>query len=264
MNVNKVAFIFLLASHALLSIDSKFEHPLRIEPASIYTKLRLDGAIAENHQLDTYQKDKNFSFEGEFKFLEYFSIKLNGGKTWYKTTDTQPISQWDRWNVAVKFAKESGSRDSRVVFGGGVRLFNKQIGEHPRAYVAPELYLIKPHISFGFGTSGFEVQLEGAFQTETNTKFKEGPKEEFRRYYQFGLSISQKLTESIRVFIETDYKEPYNKKVDLNTRAWYWYPGLSLSPYESGRIAISLQFPVSKQDYLYERGLKISYFHFFE
>lgn len=268
MNVNRFLSIslvlFFLLQISIIAQESKFEHPLRIEPASVYTKVRVDGSIAENHQLATYQKDKNLSFEGELKFLEYFSVKASGGKTWYQTTNTKPLNQWDRWNLGLKFAKESGSRNGRVVFGGGVRLFNRQVGEHPRADIAPDLYLVRPHLSFGFGFGDFELILEGAFQTETNRRFKEGPKEEFKRHYQGGLSISQRISDSFRLFIETEYREPYDKKVDLNTRGWYWYPGISFTPYEKGRITASFQFPVSKEDYLYERGMRLSFFHFFE
>lgn len=267
MNV-KLIYLFInfliFSAFPILGVDSKFEHPLRIEPASVYSKIRVDGSIAEGRQQNTYQKDKNLSFEGEFKFLEYFSVKGGGGKTWYQATDTQPINQWDRWNLGLKFATETGGRDGRLVFGGGVRIFNRQIGEHPRFDIAPDLYLVRPQLSFGFGVGDFEMIFDGSFQTETNSRFREGPKEEFRRHYQGGLSISQKISESIRIFVETEYREPYHKRIDQNTRGWYWYPGISIAPYDGGRITASFQFPVSKEEHLYDRGLRLSFFHFFE
>lgn len=255
-----LAYIFSFVVHAK---ESNFEHTLRIEPASVYSKIHLSGNVAENHSIDIYQKDKNLSLEGELKFLDVFSIKLAGGKTKYQETDQKPISQWDRLNVGLKFAKENGVKNNRVVYGSGIRIFLQESNQNPRTQNSPNLYLVKPHFSFGWGIGDFEIQTEFAFQTETNSKFKESAQEEFRRNYIFGLSVSYGLTDWFRLLFETEYLEPYQKKIDTNIGGWYAYPGFMLSLFENGRLGVSLQFPISKQDYLYERGLKISYIHYF-
>lgn len=244
--------------------DSNFEHTIRIKPASIYSKLHLYGNIAENHSVGIYQKDQNLSFEGELKFLDVFSLNASGGKSKYQETDKQPISQWDRWKLGFKFANESGNKNKRLVYGGGVDFFSKEMTQNPRTQNAPNLYLIKPHVSFGFGIEDWEFQAEISFQTETNSKFKEGPSEEFRRNYTFGLSTSYAISNWFRILLETEYLEPYQKKIDTKIRGWYAYPGFLISIYDMGRLGVSFQFSVSKQDYLYERGVKISYIHYFQ
>ncbi len=253
----------LLFAFVIHSKDSKFEHTLRIEPASLYSKIYLIGGVAENHSRGIYQKDKNLAFEGEWKFQDTFSVKLSGGISEYQETDQKTISQWDRWSLGLKFANEVEKKQNRFVYGVGIRIFTQELKQNPRTQNAPNLYLLKPHLSFGFGVGNFELQTEISFQTETNSKLKEEGLEEFRRNYTFGTSFSYQFLSWIKVLLETEYFEPYQKKVDTQIRGWYLYPGFLFFVYDSMRVGVSFQFPITKQDYLYERGVKISYLYYF-
>ncbi|MCB1177875.1 MAG: hypothetical protein KDK36_09880 [Leptospiraceae bacterium] len=255
--------LFSIFNNPLLS-EATFEHPLRTQPVAVYSKIRVDAGASENRQLETYERDANVSIEGEFKFLKFFSVKAGGGRTRYETTDAKTTQVWDRPYLGGKFGMIMGGDAFRFGFGGGVNVFNKQIGAHPRNEVAPDLYLVRPSLSMGMGIGTFEAILEGTMQTETNTAFKEGPKEEFKRNYEAALSLSLGIFDWMRLFAETRYYLPYDKKIDNLIQGWYVYPGISFNIYEMGRLSASFQFPVSKQDYLVERGVKISYFHFFE
>jgi hypothetical protein len=262
-NSKIIAILFLLMFAKSIFSEATFEHPMRVEPVAVYSKVRVDASAAENRQIGVYKRDTNLSFECEVKFLDVFSVKAQGGGTRYETTNEKTRATWDRPNLGLKFGMVHGGEGFRFGWGGGVRVFNKQVGQNPRNDVAPDLYLVKPHLSMGIGAGSFELILEAGFQTETNAKFRESPRQEFKRNYNFGLSLSFGVTNWMKVFLETQYIQPYDKKIDLNIRGWYAYPGVSFKIYETGRLTASFLIPVSKEDYLYEKGLKLSYFHFF-
>lgn len=256
-------FLYLFSLNLLLAGDSsQFGHPLRIEPAGIYNKIRLDGNYTERKNVSTFEKDRNATLEGEFIFLDNFSLKIAGGGTKYETTNSKSITQNDRWNAALKYARESGGSGFRFVWGGGVRVFNKQIGEGIRYDVAPDLYLVRPNLSMGFGLGIFEFQADLSMQSETNSKFREAENQEFRRFYQAGGLASVNLGD-LRLLLETEIREPYNKTIDSRSRFWNVYPGISYKIFDKTMVSISGQFPVNGEQSELGKGFRFSLFQFF-
>lgn len=261
----KLIFIFLYIvtfNFIIAGESSGFGHPLRIEPAGIYNKIRLDGNYTERKNGATFEKDRNASLEGEFIFLDNFSLKVAGGATRYDTTNSKTVSQNDRWNAALKYARESGGSGFRFVWGGGVRVFNKQIGENIRYDVAPDLYLVRPNLSMGVGLGIFEFQADLSMQSETNSKFREAENQEFRRFYQAGGLVSVNLG-SLRLLVETEIREPYNKTIDIRSRFWNVYPGISYKIFDQTMLSLSGQFPVNGETGELGKGFRFSLFQFF-
>jgi len=243
--------------------QSSFAIPLRVEPAAVYTKVRIDGQVSEKRDSNIYQREKVGYIEGEYKFLQYFSIKVGTTKSQWERSGSKTITQYDRLNVGLKFAREHQFSFGAFVWGGGVRWFDRQSKQYARDGVAPELYLVRPNLNFGLKIGSFEAIVDLQFQSETNRAFKENSQEEFRRYYQAGLALSYGVTDKLRLFAETEYRKPYNPVVDVNTKFWNVYPGLGYQIYKGGYLAVSGQLPVIPER-LMDRGIRISYFHVFE
>ena len=263
---NKVISVFgLLAFTIGIYADDKssFAIPLRVEPAAVYTKIRIDGQAAENREANVYEREKQGNIEGELKFLQYFSVKVGTTKSQWEKSGSKTLTQMDRLYAGLKFAKEHQLSFGSIVWGGGVKWFDQQSKKYARDGQAPELYLLRPNLNFGLKLGAFEAIVDLQFQTETNRAFKENPKEEFRRYYQSGLALSYGLTENFRIFAETEYRKPYNPTVDVHTKFWNVYPGVSYQIYNGGFLSASLQFPVIPERQM-DRGMRISYFHIFD
>lgn len=263
-NKNILALVLLAATFNLYGNDkSSFAIPLRVEPAAVYTKIRIDGQGEEDREKNIYERQLQGSIEGEFKFFEYFSIKAGTTKTRWEKSDAATLTQQGRLNLGLKFASEHKFSAGAFVWGGGVRWFDRQSKKFAREGVAPDLYLIRPNLNLGLKLWDFEVILDFQLQSETNRAFKENSQEQFRRYYQAGLALSYGLTENFRLFAETEYRKPYNSQIDTNSKFWNVYPGFSYQIYKGGFISASLQFPVMEER-LMDRGARISYFHVFE
>jgi hypothetical protein len=263
---NKLIAVFgLLASTYGIFANEKssFAVPLRVEPAAVYTKIRIDGQVSENRESNVYEREKQGNMEGELKFLQYFSVKVGTTKSQWEKSGSKTLTQLDRLNVGLKFAKEHQFSFGSIVWGGGVRWFDQQSKKYARDGEAPELYLVRPNLNFGLRLGAFEAIADLQFQSETNRAFKENSKEEFRRYYQTGLSLSYGLTENFRLFAETEYRKPYNQTVDVHTKFWNVYPGVSYQVYKGGFLSASLQFPIIQERQM-DKGIRISYFHIFD
>ena len=261
----KLSFIPLLINlyFPIFADDSsQFGHPLRIEPAGIYNKVRFNGSYTETRTKSSFEKDKNASIEGELIFLQKFSLKVNGGATKYETVGEKTVVQNDRWNTTLKFASESGGNNFRLVWGGGVRVSDKQKVENPRYDIAPDLYLLRPNLSLGVGFGIFEIQADLSMQTETNSKFKESNNQDFRRFYQAGGLFSAKFG-NLRLIAETEYRQPYDSKVDVRSRFWNVYPGISYNIFDKTMISLSAQIPVNGESGELGKGFRFSLFQFF-
>ncbi len=242
---------------------SSFAVPLRVEPAAVYTKIRIDGQVSENRESNVYEREKQGNIEGELKFLQNFSVKVGTTKSQWEKSGSKTLTQLDRLYAGLKFAKEHQLSFGSIVWGGGVKWFDQQSKKYARDGQAPELYLIRPNLNFGLKLGAFEAIIDLQFQSETNRAFKENSKEEFRRYYQSGLALSYGLTENFRLFAETEYRRPYNQTVDVHTKFWNVYPGVSYQVYSGGFLSASLQIPVIPERQM-DRGIRISYFHVFD
>jgi hypothetical protein len=258
-----IFFILFLGTLSIYSESSGFSHPLIVEPVGIYNKVRLDGQASDNRESNIYEREIKGSFEGEYKLGNYFSIKGNAGVKKFDSSKSASISNSDRYSLAVKFASEHGNSDFRFSWGATLRGYSMFKGQYPKSESSGDLYLIRPSLSFGIGIQKLEIISELSVQSETNSSFKEGPRQEFKRNYLAGLSFSYPLGDKWIFFLETEYKEPYEKKIDLKIRSWNSYPGLSYKLYSSGILSVSVQVPIQSDSYNWDRGMKISYFHFF-
>lgn len=244
--------------------NSKFAHPLQIEPVAIYNKLRLDASYWDNRDKNTYEQNKNVKLEGEYNFWNQFSVTSSIGRTNYKLTDSEPSNSYDRWNLGLKYGKIFDIGNSNLLVGGGIKLYDRKRGTSLNERENPEYYLISPNLGLGFKTGNFEIMSEFKFQTESNRNFKEGTLEEFRRFYQIGIAPSYAISSQTRGFLEFEYREPYDKIVDTKTRYFNFYPGVSYNTENIGTFSLSLQVKLlSKEESSIDRGIKFSYFYFF-
>ncbi|MCE9501938.1 MAG: hypothetical protein K8R21_15770 [Leptospira sp.] len=267
---DKLAFtlIILLSVPAIYSDGnttmSSFSHPLRIQPAAVYTKVRADAVADENRDGTSYSRDRAMRIEGEYKITGTISVNSSMGQTLFEKSKSEPIRENDRLNLGMRYAKEVPLPFGTIVFGGGLQLFNARSDKAPKRDTEnPTLYLVRPQASFGLRMGSFEIQSELRFQGETNPSLHEKYNEEFRRYFQGGLSLSYGLSESFRVFMETEYRHPYNRKVDTETRFWNAYPGFSYRITQKTIISASVLVPIALEKYSQDRGIRLSVFYFF-
>jgi hypothetical protein len=252
----------LLVSSELFS-QSNFSHPLRIEPSSVFTKIRVDGQARENREANFYEREQSLRLEGEYKLGKYFSImgSLAGRK--HDSSGSRTMREMDRYSLGLKFAREHGDEKLRFSYGAGVKGFSKFDGTNLKSETSGDLYLVRPNLTFGLGIGKLEIITELSLQSETNSRFREDERQDFRRHYAGGLSVSYGLGEKFRIFLETEYKEPYSKRIDTKVRSWYIYPGLSYKIYEGGFLSFSGQYQIQIENYNWDTGIRISYFHFF-
>ncbi|MEM7181015.1 MAG: hypothetical protein AAF518_08885 [Spirochaetota bacterium] len=257
-------FILLVVSSSLLAKESFFNHPLRIEPASVYTKIRVDANARENREDNYYERHRGGTLEGEFSFYN-FAIKGSAGKSRLERSGTSTLDMYDRFMVGLKYGREYGSTTGAFAWGLGLKGFSRirNFQEYKKDTQEQNLYLIRPNLSLGLRLLQFELQAEAHVQTETNSSFRENTLQQFRRHYQGGVAISYGFGENFRLFAESEYREPYTKKVDTKTRFWNIYPGFSYQIYSGGRLAFSYQISMMKEKWNDDRGGRISYFHFF-
>ena len=256
-------FIYSIFTFSIFS-ESNFNHPLWIEPASVYTKVRIDGEGYKKVQSSTWETKNTGRIEGEFAFNNLFSIKASGGQFAETVKGSRTHVARERWMLGMKFGKEFGSSSSAFAIGAGVKLLDRPAyqKESERAGVSQSFYLVRPNISMGLRFGNFEAHTEFRFQTETNSSFREGPLDEFKRHYQAGLGVSYGFLNIFRAYLETEYRHPYHKKHDADTLQWYFHPGIGILPYKGGLIAISATIPTMKKEYS-ERGGQLSFMHFF-
>lgn len=242
-----------------------FAHPLQIEPVAVYSKVRANISYWDRNFNKVYEEVRSINAEGELKFWENFSIVTSVGRTQVVLTDSPTETTWDRANVGLKYAKVIDTGSSQWLIGGGIRFYDQKRNSLFRERENPEYYLIRPNFGIGFKKGIFEIMSEIRFQTETNRKGRESSLEDFRRYYQFGIAPSLALGESFRIFTELEYREPFDKTVDTNTRFFNFYPGVSYKTESMGTFSLSLMAALlPKSENAIDRGIRFSYFYFFD
>jgi hypothetical protein len=261
-------FLFvLLTGYESISAQNggAFAHPLQIEPVAVYNKLRVNGSYWDRRSQGTYEQNRNLQVEGEYIFINNFSVSSSIGRNNYQLTDSASETTWDRWNAGIKYGKVFDFGTSQFLIGGGIHIFDKKRGSELRERENPDYYLIRPNLGIGYSMGRFQIMTEFRFQTETNRAFKENSLEEFRRYYQFGIAPSFALTEKTRGFLELEYREPFDKNVDTRTRFFNLYPGVSYATENLGTFSISLQLALlSRGENAIDKGIRFSYFYFFD
>jgi len=266
--------IFLLFSSLFLffpsllfaqsSSGSQFAHPLQVEPTALYSKIRGNFQYWDKRNSDQFERNRNINLEGEYKFNPNFSVISSIGRNEYQLTGSERELRWDRWNAGIKFSKEFQCFGGDCFFGTGIRLFNSMSERYNSLRENPVFYQVRPNLGFGYKSGIFEIQAELRYQTETTRSAREENLEQFRRYYQLGLAPSIQLTESIRTFLEFEYREPVQKEIDTKTRFFQFYPGITYNKKGFGTIGISALFPVIPvENNAFDRGMKVSYFVFF-
>lgn len=257
------SFLMLLLPGQVFSENSQFLHPLRISAGGLYSKIHVNGSIDENSEPSLYERNRNLSLEGEWKVMDYLSIGGGGGRTKYESSGNAPITQTDRWFGAIKFARETGNQSNGTLIGAGVKVFDRMIGQSPRYNAAPDLYIVRPNLAFGYRWNGLEILTELAIQSETNTSFREEPRQEFQRHYQAGLSLAYRISDNVNLYLEMEYREPYEKSITPWNRFWNVYPGFAWKPYGNGMISASFLVPIRMESTSWDHGLKLGYYHFF-
>ncbi len=247
------------------SPSKNFAHPLQIEPVAVYTKIRGNLSYWDRNFNKVYEEVRSLNAEGELKFWENFSITTSVGRTQVVLTDSPTETTWDRANLGLKYAKVIDTGSSQWLIGGGIRFYDQKRNSLFRERENPEYYLIRPNFGIGFKKGIFELMSEFRFQTETTRKGRESSLEEFRRYYQVGIAPSIALGESFRIFTELEYREPFDKTVDTNTRFFNFYPGVSYKTDSMGTFSLSLMAALlPKSENAIDRGIRFSYFYFFD
>lgn len=263
---NRIIAILLVIGTGIASkieAQSTFALPLRIEAPGVYTRVRLDGSGMESRTNAVYEREKSANLEGEIRFLQNFSFRAGVTGTKWDKTDSATITEKGRVNVGLKYAQEYNLGWGAFTWGLGIRGFNRQTEKLKREDISPEMYLVRPHAGAGLKIGFFEIATELRLQSETNSSFKEKPNEEFRRYYQAGISVSYGITENLRLYAESEYRTPYNKKIDDNAKFWNIYPGVSYQIYQKGFLSVSMQYPMIREREA-DRGIRVSYFHLFD
>ncbi len=263
--VLRISFLFIFPHFLYAQKSPNFSHPLQIEPVSIYNKIRVDGSYFDKRTNVIYEQNRNITIEGEYNFWNHFSISSSLGRNNYILTDTETSNTYDRFNLGVKYGRIIDFGTSSLLLGAGIRLYDKKKGATPTERENPDFYLVRPNFGIGFRSGRFEILSEFRFQTETNKSFKEGSLEEFRRYYQFGMAPSFAINQSLRTFMEFEYREPYDRYVDTKTRFFNFYPGVSFATENFGTFSLSLQIGLLKrEENAIDRGIRFSYFYLFD
>ncbi|MCG6144000.1 hypothetical protein ND856_02850 [Leptospira bandrabouensis] len=259
-------FISLISSlYAQPTNNTGFAHPLQVEPVALYTKVR--GNIGYWHKDFNGVKEinKDINVEGEYKFSDSFSVISSAGRTDYSQTDTAREITWDRWNAGIKYGKVYENGSSQFLIGAGLRLYDKKRNAEFRERENPDFYLIRPNFGLGYKYGIFQIMSEIRFQTETNRHGKESSLQEFKRYYQVGIAPSFSIADSVRIFTELEYREPVDRVADKNLRYFNFYPGISMSTDNLGTFSFSLLLGIlPKEDNAIDRGIRFSYFYFFD
>ncbi|TGL65507.1 hypothetical protein [Leptospira jelokensis] len=259
--------IFFTSITAVLAQHNQngFAHPLQVEPVAVYSKIRGNIGYWDKNFNSVKEINKNVSVEGEYKFSDSFSVISSLGRTEYSQTDTAKEVTWDRYNVGLKYGKVFESGSSQFLIGGGLRVYDKKRNSLFREYENPEYYLIRPNFGLGYKSGIFQIMTEFRFQTETNRHGRESKLEEFKRYYQVGIAPSFGISDSVRIFTELEYREPFDKTADKNLRYFNFYPGISMNTESFGTFSFSFSFGVlPKADNAIDRGIRFSYFYFFD
>ncbi|XDD54197.1 hypothetical protein AB3N62_17280 [Leptospira sp. WS4.C2] len=262
-----ITFVFFSLATSLYSQSSTsgFAHPLQIEPIAVYTKLRANVSYWDKDFNQVKEINKNINIEGEYKFTESFSVTSSIGRNQYSQTDSAQEITWDRWNAGLKYGKIFDYGTSQFLIGGGLRLYDKKRNAEFRERENPDYYLIRPNFGLGYKSGIFQIMSEFRFQTETNKHGRESSLEEFKRYYQVGIAPSFAIADSVRIFTELEYREPLDKAADKNLRYFNLYPGVSMNTESLGTFSFSVLLGVlPKADNAIDRGIRFSYFYFFD
>lgn len=262
-----ISLFFLFFAEVLYSQTNNrgFAHPLQIEPVAVYSKIRGSVSYWDKNFNEVKEINKNINIEGEYKFSESFSVISSVGRNEYSQTDTTKEITWDRWNAGIKYGKVFENGSSQFLIGAGLRLYDKKRNTQFRERENPDYYLIRPNFGLGYKYGIFQIMSEFRFQTETNKHGRESNFEEFKRYYQVGIAPSFSISDSVRIFTELEYREPLDKIADKNLRYFNFYPGISMNTESFGTFSFSVLLGVlPKADNAMDRGIRFSYFYFFD
>ncbi len=240
-----------------------FAHPLQVEPVSLFNKVRGNFTYWDKNNPTSFERNRNLSLEGEMKLGNQISFVGSVGRNEYKITDSATQIGFDRLGVGVKYAKEFQWLDGDWVFGAALRVFDKQRTTALNDRETPDFFQVRPSIGLAYKSGIFQVQSELRLQSETNQNGRESGLQQFRRYYQVGIAPSVGLSELTRLFVELEYREPYNAKIDTKTRFFHLSPGFSFKT-NYGVFAISYSIPViPPSDNMVDQALRVSYFYLF-
>jgi hypothetical protein len=254
---------FILTLVSIQSQEPSFTYPLRIESGALYNMIRFNASMNENKESNYYLKNRNANIEGEVKFLNLVSIQIGTGFTRINETKMNVINFYDRTNIGIKISKEFGSLENKFLVGLGIKGYDKIHSKINYYQNDPNLYLINSSLFFGYKFKNFEILTNLSLLSETNSKFKENQNQEFERYYLAGISLSYKISENTRIFAETEYREPYERKITSYYRFWNVYPGVSYNIFNNNQINFSILIPIRGDKNNFDHGFKLGYYFYF-
>lgn len=236
--------ILLLALSPVLAYDEEFSTLQRIEPPAVYGRIEIRAGDEENRLEHVYRRKRSLSLYGEIPFLEHFSLSFSGGTALYNKTDTAPMQRIQRPGIGLKGALNGRLNDITWAFGGGILCFDSKEKDELAEGEVSGLYLVRPHLEAGLKMDELELVMSLHMESETNKKFREDGSVEFRRHYQIGLGVSWGISETCRLLAETEYREPYSGRIDVDTRYWHFYPGIQYELTRNIALGASLQIPL--------------------
>jgi len=251
----------LLVAPFSVKMNGAPAHPLHIEPAGVYSKIRPVIGGWENRDVNLYEKTGSIRLDLEYAFNDYLSISTAPEFSRRKKTDTKNVNRLERIPIGIKLASMNGYDAGAFSFATGVIFYNK-LTSTPFENENSDLYRVRVHGELAKKIGDFELGLSLHFQTETNSQFKEKNNEEFQRHYQLGGSLIWNMTKQWRLHLETEYRHPYSRDIDIHTLFWHVYPGISWAINENHRFTFSATVPLKKEGYA-DRGAEFGYIYFY-
>lgn len=250
--------LFFASASLLIAVD--FEDPLLVEPVTAENRILVSVSSFEKTEEDRYSRLGSAKLLGEYAFNPMFSVGLSGGglKEWRDGAETLTLT--DRYGIFGRFFYQWKKEQNIFGFSAGLKVFSPLYNSPVRDNFNPEYSLIRPHVGFSYAFGNFQIISELRFESQTNSRFKENNlDDEFHRHYQFGLSASYGINDKLRVFLETEYREPYNKDYDTE-RFWYAGPGFAFNINENMSLR-GIYIQRVRLDSMYDKGGSIQFLY---
>lgn len=240
-------------------MGSALFHPQRVQALGIYNKLWFFGEYRDQDTDDKgYKRDRATKIEGEKKITKQFSLNLSLGYHDHYAPSEKSWSAWDRTTLGSKWAYENRS----WIFGAGLHLSSYDFAAAKTDDPNRRFFMIRFHFGIGYKFGNVSLQSILSYQSESNRKFREASNEQFRRDIEGGVALSYRLNHVIGFQLESLYRIPENKKDPIDPEFWNLYPGITFSTL-SGVLGVSFLKSMKSGDSI-DRGIRLSYFHFFE
>ena len=260
MKNRNFSLLLLLIATTLSAEDynSIFTTPLNMHPGALNRQFRVDFFQIENKTDKVFELKRTLKVSGEYRFANNFAVTSAAGRTDRTKTDTERQRYFERFQLGLKTA--ALHRKQTLLTGYYINFHSAQLERAQLENESPEFFLFETGFSLGYAFPELQIITNFIFQTESNLILKERFGQQFRRFYQFEIGVNGNITEKIKIYIESAYREPYSKKIDTHTRSWHLFPGISLDT-TYGTFALSIRVPVTGQ--VMNRGGQLTFYKYF-